>query len=97
MHKKYGDKDFTALSVSFDNPADKEARANVDAFLTKKQARFTNLIADGDVDEWFNRLQIGSVPCVFIFDRENRRVKKLVESEVDYKSIEAEVERLLKK
>jgi uncharacterized protein YlxP (DUF503 family) len=96
MHKKYSGDDFVALSVSFDNPADKEARAQVDKFLTKNQARFTNLLAEGDVEDWFNRLKIGSVPCVFIFDRENRRVKKLDEK-VDYKDIEAEVARLLKK
>lgn len=97
MHNKYGGEGFVALSVSLDNPQDKKVRARVDEFLQKKQAAFTNLIAEGDVDEWYERLKIGSVPAVFVFDRENRRVQRLAGEEVDYKTIEAEVAKLLKK
>jgi hypothetical protein len=97
MQKKYGGDGFVALSVSLDNPQDGKIRARVDDFLQKKQARFTNLIAEGDVDTWYERLKIGSVPAVFVFDRENRRVKKLSGEEVDYTIIESEVARLLKK
>jgi hypothetical protein len=96
MHKKYGD-GFVALSVALDNPKDEKIRARIDAFLQKQQASFTNLIAEGDIDDWYSRLKIGSIPCVFIFDRENRRAKKLVEDQIEDKAIDAEVERLLKK
>jgi hypothetical protein len=78
-------------------PEEKSARAKVDDFLRKRQAAFTNLLADGDPDEWYNKLGIGAIPCVFVFDRENRRVKKLVGEEVKYETIEAEVARMLKK
>ena len=97
LNKKYGKDGLVALSVSLDNAEDKTARAGVDKFLQKKQATFTNLIAQGDPDEWYNSLKIGGIPCVFVFDRENRRVKKLVGEQVDYKAIEAEVAKLLKK
>jgi hypothetical protein len=97
MQKKYGGDGLVALSVSLDNSKDAMIRAKVDEFLKKKQANFTNLIAEGDTDEWYERLKIGSVPAVFVFDRENRRVKKLAGEEVDYKLIEAEVAKLLKK
>jgi hypothetical protein len=97
MHKKYGGEGFVALSVSLDNPKDEKIRARVDEFLQKKQARFTNLVAEGDTDTWYERLKIGSVPAVFVFDRENRRVKKLSGEEIDYKIIESEVAKLLKK
>jgi hypothetical protein len=96
MHKKYGD-DFVALSVSLDNPKDEKIRGRVDAFLQKQKAAFTNVIAEGDPDDWYKQLKIGSIPAVFVFDRENRRVKRMSGEEVDYKVVESEVERLLKK
>ncbi len=97
MHKKYGDDGFVALSVALDNSKDEKIRARVDDFLQKKQARFTNVIAEGDTDTWYDRLKIGSVPAVFVFDKDNRRVKKLSGEEVDYTVIESEVAKLLKK
>jgi hypothetical protein len=97
MHKKYGGDGLVALSISLDNPKDQKIRARVDDFLQKKQAAFTNLIAEGDADDWYARLKIGAVPGVFVFDRDNRRVKKLSGEEVDYKAIESDVAKLLKK
>ena len=56
----------------------------------------TNLIAKDNVDDiWYEKLKVGGLPLVYIFDRDNRRVQKIVE--VDYKAIEAEVAKLLKK
>ena len=95
MHKKYGNKDFVALSVSLDDPSDKEIRGEVDAFLTKKQATMTNLISEGKQEEWYQNLHIEAVPCVYLFNRENHFVKKLVGEKVDYKAIDAEVSKLL--
>jgi hypothetical protein len=99
MHKKYGDNGFVALSVSLDDPNDpndKEIRGAVDAFLTKRQATMTNLIMEGKQEEWYKNLHIDAVPCVYVFNQENRFVKKYVDK-VDFKVIEAEVAKLLKK
>lgn len=97
MHKKYFGDGFVAMSVSLDNPKDKEIRAEVDAFLTKKQAAFTNLILESTMEEWQEKLKIDCYPCVFVFNRDNRIVKKMVGEQVDYKVIESEVVKLLKK
>ncbi|HTU90689.1 MAG TPA: hypothetical protein VMF69_11490 [Gemmataceae bacterium] len=97
MHKKYGGDGLVALSVSLDNPQDAKVRARVDEFLQKKQARFTNLIAEGDIDAWYERLKIGGIPAVFVFDRDNRRVKRMSGEELDYEIVEKEAARLLKK
>jgi hypothetical protein len=97
MHKKYGSDGLVALSVALNNPKDQKIRARVDEFLQKKQASFTNVIAEGDVDDWYNRLKIGSIPAVFVFDRDNHRVKKMAGEEVDYNVVESEVAKLLKK
>ncbi|HWG45305.1 MAG TPA: TlpA disulfide reductase family protein [Gemmataceae bacterium] len=95
MHKKYGKDGFVALSVSLDEIA--ESRGEVDAFLAKKQATMTNLISEGKQDEWYKNLGIDAVPCVYVFNQENRFVKKLVGEKVDYKVIDAEVAKMLKK
>lgn len=97
MHRKYGKDGFVALSVALDDPNDKDIRGEVDQFLTKKQATFTNLILEAKPEEWQEKLKIDAVPCVYVFNQENRFVKKLVGETVDYKVIEAEVARLLKK
>jgi hypothetical protein len=97
MHKTYGGDGLTAVSVSFDNPADADERARVNAFLQKQGATMTNVIAEGDTDDWYKKLNAGALPLVYIFDRQNRRVKKLEGEQVDYKAIEAEVAKLLRK
>lgn len=97
MHKKYASEGFVAMSVSLDNPEDKEIRGEVDTFLTKNQATFTNVILEATMDEWQAKLKIDSYPAVFVFNRDNRIVKKMVGEQVDYAAIEAEVVKLLKK
>ena len=97
MHKKYAGEGFVAVSLSLDNPTDEKTRAQVEAFLKKQQATMINLIAEGDPDDWYSKFKVGGLPLVFVFDRENRRVKKLDGDQVDYKTIEAEVAKMLKK
>jgi hypothetical protein len=97
MHRKYGKDGFVALSVATDDPTDKSIRGEVDAFLAKKQATFTNLILEARPEEWQEKLKIDAVPCVYVFDQDGRFVKKLVAEKVDYKVIEDEVIHLLKK
>ncbi len=97
MHKKNANDDFVALSVALDDATDKATREAIDKFLTKSQANFTNLVSEGDPFDWLKKLGIPSYPCVYVFDRENHFVKKLVGEEVDYKIIEDQVARLLKK
>ena len=43
------------------------------------------------------KLKIDAVPCVYVFNQQGRFEKKFVGEQVDYKVIEAEVARLLKK
>lgn len=74
MQRKYGTKDFAAVSVSLDDkPAN---RTKAEAFLRDKKATFTNLFLTADPDEWQTKLDIVGPPCVYVFDREGRWVKK---------------------
>ena len=77
MHKKYGGKDFVAISVNLDDPHDAKAREKVQKFLDKQKATFTNVMLDAKPEVWQEKLKIDGPPCVYVFDRDNHFVKKL--------------------
>ncbi len=95
LHRKYAGQGFTAISVSLDDPADAEARERVRRFLVEKQAAFANYLLDEKPEVWQTKLKIGGPPCVFVFDRRGRLVKKY-HDHVDYGDIEKLVVSLLK-
>lgn len=95
MHNKYAKEGFAAVSVDLDELRDKETQDKVIAFLKKQKATLTNLILDEPSDFWQKKLDIGGAPCVFVFDRDGKIVKKYDEG-VDYKEIEKVVVELLK-
>jgi hypothetical protein len=96
MHRKYSKDDFAAVSVSLDDPSDKEAKANVVKFLQDKKATFTNLILDEQPEVWQEKLKIDGPPCVFVFNREGQQAKKF-DSEFTYADVEKVVAELMKK
>ena len=77
MQKKYAGKDFAAVSVNLDDPHDANARAKVQAFLEKQKATFTNVMLDAKPEVWQEKLKIDGPPAIYVFDRDNRFVKKL--------------------
>src|SRR5579859_7646665 len=77
MHRKYAGKDFVAISVNLDDPNDAKARAKVQKFLEKQKATFTNVMLDAKPEVWQEKLKIDGPPCIYVFDRDNRFVKKL--------------------
>jgi hypothetical protein len=95
MHKKYAAQGLVAISVSLDDPRDKKVRGKIDQFLEKQRADFPNLVLDAKDEEWQERLKINGPPCVYVFNRDNRHVLKLVEEEVKYAEIDKEVRALL--
>jgi thiol-disulfide isomerase/thioredoxin len=96
LHRKYARDGFVAVSVSLDNPEDAGVRASVERFLTRQQAHFTNVILQARPEEWQKKLNIDGPPCVYVFDRDNRSVQKLVgDDQINYQRIEEEVVKLL--
>lgn len=96
MQRQYAAKGLVAVSVSLDNPQDKETMAKVDKFLTKQGANFGNFVLKAKEDEWQEKLHIHGPPCVYVFNRDNRFVLKQAD-EVDYAVIEKKVQELLEK
>jgi hypothetical protein len=91
MHQKYAAKGLVAVSVSLD-PA--EDRAEVERFLVKNKATFTNLWLDEPVSFWSEKFKIAAPPCLYVYDRKG----KWVQFNADAKEIDhAEVEKLVVK
>jgi hypothetical protein len=98
MQRKYAKGGVVALSVSLDNPEDKEVRERILKFLRAKDAEFTNLYLDESSELWSERLKIDLPPAVFVFDREGRIAGKFKLEKANYeKYVEPLVDELLKK
>jgi hypothetical protein len=98
MQRKYAKDGVVAVSVSLDDPTDKDAPERILKFLRAKDAKFTNLRLDESSELWSERLKIDIPPAVFVFDREGRIAGKFEGAKADYvKYVEPLVDELLKK
>ena len=72
MQGKLADQGFVAITVSIDTP-DNEARVKAaNAFLNKVKSPLRNLLLDEPSDVWEKKLELGSVPCYYVFDRHGK-------------------------
>jgi thiol-disulfide isomerase/thioredoxin len=73
MHKKYVKDGLAAITVSVDEDANSpEVQAEALKFLRKVNAAFDNVILDEKPAFWQEKLRFGTVPCVFVFDRQGK-------------------------
>jgi hypothetical protein len=78
MHDKYAKQGLVILTVTIDNPKNAAARADVEKFLAKKVPPFRTLNLDADPEKLPPPVNFGGeVPAGFVFNRDNRYVKKL--------------------
>jgi hypothetical protein len=101
MHNKFDKKNFLAISVALD-PRDEpekvaEKRKAILKFLERMKATLTNVWLEEPASVWQEKLRFDSPPCVYVFDKDNRFVKKLNESEFNPTVVENLVEELLKR
>jgi hypothetical protein len=96
MSKKHAQDKFTAISVSLDDPGDKEARDKVIKFLQAQKATFTNLILDEKPEVWQEKLNFDGPPSVFVFNPEGK-LEKQFKDEFTYTDVAKVVENLLAK
>ena len=92
MHHKYGKKGLVAVSVSVDEPGDKESVAAAQKFLRDQKAVLTNFLLDEEVEVWQEKLKTASVPAIFVFNREGK-----IEARWNEADKHDEVERLVEK
>jgi thiol-disulfide isomerase/thioredoxin len=66
-----------------DEPAE-SFQESVQAFLSKHGATFTNVISSDPADEVFNRLDLGSIPAVMVYDRDGQLAKRFDNDDAAY-------------
>jgi hypothetical protein len=103
MHDKFAKQGLVVYSVLLDDPKDAKLRAAGDRYLTRVKVPFPLAYLDMPQKESFGKLRLESFPGVFVFNRANKYVKKMPETndkgeqdEVDYDVIEKTVQSLLK-
>jgi hypothetical protein len=74
MHEKYAQQGLACLSVCVDK---REKSRDALKFLKEQKAVFANYLLDETAQVWQDRWEIDGPPCVFVFDRHNRRAGKL--------------------
>jgi len=108
LHQKYRDKGVACMSLSCDyqgikNKPPEFYRERVLKFLEKQGAGFQNLLASEPAEELYEKLELASIPAVFVYGRDGKLVKRFdneqAKSEEDnftYEDVNKLVEELLK-
>jgi thiol-disulfide isomerase/thioredoxin len=108
MHQKYGGKGVACMSLSCDyqgikNKPPEYYRERVVRFLEKQGAGFQNLLASEPAEELYEKMELASIPAVFVFGRDGKLVKrfdneqaKTEDDNFTYDDVNKLVEELLK-
>jgi hypothetical protein len=90
MHRKYADKGVVAMSVSVDQPEQREAALS---FLKKQGAAFPNFWLDEETSVWQTKFDLNGPPVVFVYNRAGKVVDKI---NGGYEDVEKLVKELIK-
>jgi thiol-disulfide isomerase/thioredoxin len=100
MHEKYGDQGLAVVSLSLDDPEDPKAIGEATEFLRSKKAAFTNILLNETQEDAFNKLDISTIPAVFLFDPDGKELKRYTlddpNAQFTYEQVEREVAGFLK-
>jgi len=99
MHRKYGGKGLAVISLTLDDPTDAKAVAAAEKFLQEKKAVFTNVLLDENYGDGFDKLDINTIPAVFLFGPDGKEMKRFTMDDTrhqfTYEQVEKEVIALL--
>lgn len=98
MHTRYAKDGLVAISVALttDDTVGTDEYNRIAKFLNKSNATIRNFVLDEPGELWQKKLGINGPPCIYLFDKDNRFVKKMVEDDVDFAVLEKTIRELLK-
>jgi len=104
LHQEYGPKKLACLSLSFDYEGTgkpEDVQEDVLAFLKKQQASFENLLSSDEAESLLKKLDLPSIPAVYVFDRNGKLAERFDDShntsgKFSYDDVEKLVAKLLK-
>ena len=81
LHEKYGRKGLVCMSLSCDyqgikNKPPEFYRERVVKFLEKQGAGFQNLLANVPAEDLYEKMDLASIPAVFVYGRDGKLVKR---------------------
>ena len=107
LHKKYG-KEVACVSVNLNyaglkNTPPEALREDVEKFLQDRDATFANVLCSTPDMEVFERIDLSSIPAVYVYGRDGKLVKRFDNSSIESdeqeftykKDVEPLVERLV--
>jgi thiol-disulfide isomerase/thioredoxin len=101
MHQKYAGKGLAVISLTLDDPTDAKAVAEAEKFLREKNAVFTNVLLNENYGDGFDKLDINTIPAVFIFSADGKELKRFTMDDPNhqftYEQVEKEVASLLER
>lgn len=95
MHQKYGSKGLSVISLTLDDPTDAKAVAAAEKFLQEKKAVFTNVLLDENYGDGYDKLNINTIPAVFLFGPDGKEVKRFTMDDPDHQFTYAQVDQEL--
>jgi thiol-disulfide isomerase/thioredoxin len=104
LQKRHNRDDLACVSLSFDYEGigqPEEQRERVLDFLKKQQAEFDNVLSTLDSDSLSRKLEIPSIPAVFVYDRQGKLHQRFDNRHASrtgpftYEQVSAVVEQLL--
>ena len=95
MHRKYAPKGLAIISLSLDDPTDKNAVAKAEQFLKEKKAVFSNVLLDENFGDGFDKLNINGIPAVFIYGPDGKEVKRFTMDDPNNQFTYDEVEKAI--
>jgi thiol-disulfide isomerase/thioredoxin len=95
MHRKYGGKGLAVISLTLDDPTDAKAVAAAEKFLQEKKAAFTNVLLDETYGDGYEKLNINTIPAVFLFSPEGKELKRFTMDDPDHQFTYEEVDKAL--
>src|SRR5271157_3130612 len=99
LHRQYAGKGLAVISLTLDDPTDAKAVAAAEKFLRQKKAVFTNVLLDENYGDGFDKLNINTIPAVFIFSADGKEMKRFTMDDPNhqftYEQVAKEVAALL--
>ena len=98
MHKKYSGMGLQVISLSLDDTTDETALTDAKKFLTDKKSTFTNIVLDEEFGIGFEKLEINSIPAVFIYGPDGKEVQRFTwddpNHQFEYKDVDQALAKL---
>jgi thiol-disulfide isomerase/thioredoxin len=99
LQGKLADQGFVAITVSIDTPDNPASVKVANKFLNTIKSPLRNLLLDEPSEVWEKKLDLGSVPCYYVFDRRGKWVRFRAfdhpDTGIDFVGVEKTIMRML--